>query len=161
MSSSTPEIRPPVDHGEQLQGTDQARDRLLTLARGARSEIMGFRMDMTLSEDRTSWQLDSEMRKRGTPSRWVYVETLHNDPAATAYADRLLDNGVRIRTAPALPVELIIIDRAAALVLESSNGGTSALIHTTEGTVAALRALYVSGGKLWDGFWAQSHRPAA
>jgi hypothetical protein len=27
--------------------------------------------------------------------------------------------------------------------------------------VAALRALYVSGGKLWDGFWAQPHRPAA
>jgi hypothetical protein len=28
-------------------------------------------------------------------------------------------------------------------------------------TVAALRALYVSGSKLWDGFWAQPHRPAA
>lgn len=27
--------------------------------------------------------------------------------------------------------------------------------------VAALRALYVSGAKLWDGFWAQPHRPAA
>jgi hypothetical protein len=29
------------------------------------------------------------------------------------------------------------------------------------GTVATLRALYVSGEKLWDGFWAQPHRPAA
>jgi hypothetical protein len=28
-------------------------------------------------------------------------------------------------------------------------------------TVAALRALYVSGGALWDGFWQQPHRPAA
>jgi hypothetical protein len=28
-------------------------------------------------------------------------------------------------------------------------------------TVGALRALYVSGGKLWDGFWSQPHRPAA
>jgi hypothetical protein len=28
-------------------------------------------------------------------------------------------------------------------------------------TVAALRALYVSGGKVWDGFWEQPHRPAA
>jgi hypothetical protein len=28
-------------------------------------------------------------------------------------------------------------------------------------TVGALRALYVSGPKLWDGFWAQPHRPAA
>jgi hypothetical protein len=28
-------------------------------------------------------------------------------------------------------------------------------------TVAALRALYVSGGSVWDGFWAQPHRAAA
>lgn len=28
-------------------------------------------------------------------------------------------------------------------------------------TVASLRALYVSGGKIWDGFWAQSRRRAA
>jgi hypothetical protein len=28
-------------------------------------------------------------------------------------------------------------------------------------TVAALRALYVSGGKLWDGFWSQPHRLVA
>ena len=28
-------------------------------------------------------------------------------------------------------------------------------------TVAALRALYVSGGHVWDGFWSQEHRPAA
>lgn len=29
------------------------------------------------------------------------------------------------------------------------------------GTVAALRALYVSGGHVWDGFWSQPHRAAA
>ena len=28
-------------------------------------------------------------------------------------------------------------------------------------TVACLRALYVSGGKVWDGFWSQPHRRAA
>jgi hypothetical protein len=28
-------------------------------------------------------------------------------------------------------------------------------------TVAALRALYLSGGKVWDGFWSQAHCPAA
>jgi len=28
-------------------------------------------------------------------------------------------------------------------------------------TVATLRALYVSGGHLWHGFWSQPHRPAA
>jgi hypothetical protein len=28
-------------------------------------------------------------------------------------------------------------------------------------TVASLRALYVSGGKVWDGFWAQPRRRVA
>ena len=28
-------------------------------------------------------------------------------------------------------------------------------------TVGALRALYVSGGKVWDGFWSQAHTMAA
>jgi len=28
-------------------------------------------------------------------------------------------------------------------------------------TVAALRALHVSGRKRWDGFWSQPHRRAA
>jgi hypothetical protein len=28
-------------------------------------------------------------------------------------------------------------------------------------TVGVLRALYVSGPKLWDGFWEQPHRAAA
>jgi len=28
-------------------------------------------------------------------------------------------------------------------------------------TVASLRALYVSGGKVWDGFWSQPRRRAA
>ena len=28
-------------------------------------------------------------------------------------------------------------------------------------TVAALRALYINGANLWDGFWAQPHRAAA
>jgi hypothetical protein len=34
-------------------------------------------------------------------------------------------------------------------------------VEAGAGTVAALRALYVSGGKVWDGFWSQPHRAAA
>ncbi len=39
----------------------------------------------------------------------------------------------------------------------------SGMRRVEEGTAAvgALRALYVTGGQLWDGFWAQPYRPAA
>jgi hypothetical protein len=34
-------------------------------------------------------------------------------------------------------------------------------VDDSAATGAVLRALYVSDAKVWDGFWAQPHRPAA
>jgi Uncharacterised protein family (UPF0236) len=47
------------------------------------------------------------------------------------------------------------------LIGERLKGSGMRWVETGAATVAALRALYISGGKLWDGFWAQPHRAAA
>jgi hypothetical protein len=47
------------------------------------------------------------------------------------------------------------------IIGERLKGSGMRWVEEGAATVAALRALYVSGGKLWDGFWAQPHRPAA
>jgi hypothetical protein len=47
------------------------------------------------------------------------------------------------------------------IIGERLKGSGMRWVEDGAATVAALRALYVSGGKLWDGFWAQPHRPAA
>lgn len=47
------------------------------------------------------------------------------------------------------------------IIGERLKGSGMRWVEDGAGTVAALRALYVSGGKLWDGFWAQPHRAAA
>jgi hypothetical protein len=47
------------------------------------------------------------------------------------------------------------------IIGERLRGSGMRWVEDGAATVAALRALYVSGGKLWDGFWAQPHRPAA
>ena len=47
------------------------------------------------------------------------------------------------------------------IIGERLKGSGMRWVEDGAGTVAALRALYVSGGKVWDGFWAQPHRPAA
>ena len=44
---------------------------------------------------------------------------------------------------------------------ERMKGSGMRWVEDGAATVAALRALYVSGGHLWDGFWSQPHRPAA
>jgi hypothetical protein len=47
------------------------------------------------------------------------------------------------------------------IIGERLKGSGMRWVEDGAATVAALRALYVSGGKVWDGFWAQPHRPAA
>jgi hypothetical protein len=47
------------------------------------------------------------------------------------------------------------------IIGERLKGSGMRWVEEGAATVAALRALYVSGGKLWDGFWSQPHRPAA
>jgi hypothetical protein len=47
------------------------------------------------------------------------------------------------------------------IIGERLKGSGMRWVEAGAATVAALRALYVSGGKLWDGFWSQPHRAAA
>ena len=47
------------------------------------------------------------------------------------------------------------------IIGERLKGSGMRWVEAGAATVATLRALYVSGGKLWDGFWSQPHRPAA
>jgi hypothetical protein len=47
------------------------------------------------------------------------------------------------------------------IIGERLKGSGMRWVEEGAATVAALRALYVSGDKLWDGFWSQPHRPAA
>lgn len=47
------------------------------------------------------------------------------------------------------------------IIGERLKGSGMRWVEDGAATVAALRALYVSGGKMWDGFWSQPHRAAA
>jgi hypothetical protein len=47
------------------------------------------------------------------------------------------------------------------IIGERLKGSGMRWVEDGAATVATLRALYVRDGKLWDGFWAQPHRPAA
>jgi Uncharacterised protein family (UPF0236) len=47
------------------------------------------------------------------------------------------------------------------IIGERLKGSGMRWVEDGAATVAALRALYVSGSKVWDGFWAQPHRLAA
>ncbi|MGH7173788.1 MAG: hypothetical protein ACRELG_26195 [Gemmataceae bacterium] len=46
------------------------------------------------------------------------------------------------------------------IIGERLKGSGMRWVEEGAATVAALRALYVSGGKVWDGFWSQPRRRA-
>ena len=47
------------------------------------------------------------------------------------------------------------------IIGERLKGSGMRWVEDGAATVAALRALYISGGKLWDGFWEQPRKAAA
>ena len=47
------------------------------------------------------------------------------------------------------------------IIGERLKGSGMRWVYDGAATVGALRALYVSGPKLWDGFWSQAHRMAS
>ncbi len=47
------------------------------------------------------------------------------------------------------------------IIGERLKGSGMRWVEDGAATVATLRALYVSGPNVWDGFWSQAHRPAA
>jgi hypothetical protein len=92
----------------------------------------------------TSAEVQEELRKlRG------YFE---NNRHRTDYP-RYRRNGWDIGSGPT--------EAGCKIIGERLKGSGMRWVEDGAATVAALRALYVSGGKVWDGFWAQPHRTAA
>jgi hypothetical protein len=93
---------------------------------------------------RTSAEVREELRKL-----IVYFE---NNRHRTDYPT-YLRNGWDIGSGPT--------EAGCKIIGERLKGSGMRWVEDGAATVAALRALYVSGGKIWDGFWAQPHRAAA
>jgi DNA-binding CsgD family transcriptional regulator len=133
------------DASEQLTGIDTIRDRLTYLARNTCHEWLSLMPGGTQSIPglEASTALDEQMLDRGVDVRAVYLDSVCNDPSTFSYARSLIDLGGQVRTVPALPIRMIIIDREQALVptdpMDSAAGAV--LIHGA-GTLAALLAFF-------------------
>ncbi|GAA1949521.1 LuxR C-terminal-related transcriptional regulator [Catenulispora subtropica] len=130
---------------EELVGVAQVRDRLKTLASQVRSEVLELVPDPAQRPDtlEASKPLDAALLERGVRMCTVYQNSIRNDPASVAYIDWFSGLGGRVRTAPTLPLRLIIVDRTTALIPidpEDSSAGASVLTGT--GAVSAMCALF-------------------
>ncbi|GAA3341814.1 helix-turn-helix domain-containing protein [Amorphoplanes nipponensis] len=131
--------------GRLLEGTETVRERLAELAATARTECLSF----TTGRARTPETMAAEASlselalRRGVRLRNVYQESFRNDPATRAHAHRMACLGGQSRTTPTLPMRMVIVDHATALVpLDPEHSRRGALELRSPGVLAGLVALF-------------------
>lgn len=126
--------------------TDPAEmtSRVNELVRQARSEILSFVPNLVsgnaLEQARGG---DHELLQRGVRARSIYLDANLEDPPTRDYLHWLAGQGAYIRTAPSLPVRMIVFDGSAAVVSRRAlDPGHGALIVQSQGLIAALLSLF-------------------
>ncbi|MFG2968411.1 MULTISPECIES: helix-turn-helix domain-containing protein [unclassified Streptomyces] len=130
---------------ELLLGAAAIRDRLSDLAESVQHEIMTFAPGGAHTEEdlRASREPNTAMLRRGVAMRTIYLDSVRNHQPTLRHVDWLHQHGGNVRTAPALPIRMIIVDRRlAVLPVDPAEATAGAVIQEGPGTVAALCALF-------------------
>lgn len=139
------------DGVERVEGLDAIRDRLRDLAGTCEWEACSFMPGGAQSEAglRASRALDADAIDRGVRLRTVYLDSVRNDQPTFDYAQWLAGLGSEVRTAPTLPLRMLIVDRKVALVpVDTENTGALAVEISNPGVLTGLIALFNS---VWKG----------
>lgn len=133
------------DAATRLEGIDAVRARLEELQRTTESECLSLNPGGAHRPDARSaaTPLNEQALKRGVVIKAVCRESFRNDADTLAYARWLVSHGGRMRTVPTVPIQMIIVDRRAAIVpLDPATPRAGALEVRSAGVVTALRALF-------------------
>ncbi|MEV8092882.1 LuxR C-terminal-related transcriptional regulator [Streptomyces sp. TLI_235] len=130
---------------ELISSLDEVRDRLVQLASDAAAEVLSFapggpQPPQVMEASRV---LDQESLERGVRMRTLYQDSVRNDPATVQYARWLHGLGGAVRTVPTLPLRMILVDNATAIVpIDPEDARKGAVLLRSPGVIAALRALF-------------------
>ncbi|MFF2195027.1 LuxR C-terminal-related transcriptional regulator [Streptomyces sp. NPDC058157] len=143
------DLRPKAPHPgvEHLIGLDDIRDRLGSLTRDAQTEVMTFAPDGAHSAEsiEAARPLNASLLERGIRMRTIYLDSVRNHQPTVDYVTWLAEQGGRVRTTPALPTRMIIVDRATAVVpVSGDDTAASAVVVTGPAMLAALCMLFES-----------------
>lgn len=153
-------LRPLNPSSDHVSGVDAIRERLAEMGRGAESEVMTFAPGgaHSAADLAASREPNGDLLKRRIRMRTIYLDSVRNHQPTVEHVTWLYEMGGEVRTAATLPTRLIIVDRKQALVpAQSSDARSGAVIVQSEGTVAALCALFET---VWTGATAFGCKPA-
>ena len=117
----------------------------------------GMNPNVTQTSDAkaASAPLNQLMLERGISIRCIYQDSFRNTPQLRSYAQWLTSMGGQLRTAPAVPLLMIVYDRAIALVPLNPMDSAQGALEIRNGSLVALAfALFE---QMWNG--ASSYAP--
>jgi DNA-binding CsgD family transcriptional regulator/sugar-specific transcriptional regulator TrmB len=142
------EARTAQSRVEHLAGIDMVRGRLQELAASARFEMLNVVATRpspgALEASKVS---DGELLERGVSVRSLCLSSTANDKETMLYGRWLREHGGEIRTTAALPLRMVVVDRAIAMLPSNpEDSAQGADVHIGGSVVVALVALFES---LW------------
>ncbi|MFD5725354.1 helix-turn-helix domain-containing protein [Streptomyces sp. NBC_00523] len=132
---------------ERLIGPDAIRDRLALLAESAKEEIATFAPGgaHTAADLEASRGPNAALLNRGVRMRTIYLDSIRHHRPTLAYVTWLNSLGGQVRTAPVLPIRMVVVDRRQAMLpIDTDNALAGAVVLKGAGTIAALCALFES-----------------
>lgn len=134
---------------EHLIDLDEIQSRMEWLVQTATTETCSIVPNVMSAEAlAASKQLDAELAERGVLQKVLCHELTRTNPTALAYNRWMVQIGALIRTAPALPQRLFVVDRTIAVMpADPAQPRSGALLITAPGIVAALTELF---DRVWD-----------
>ncbi|MCU7827356.1 LuxR C-terminal-related transcriptional regulator [Kitasatospora sp. DSM 101779] len=135
------------EESERLIGPEAIREGLARLADAAKQEIATFAPGGAHSAEdlEASRAPNAALLERGVRMRTIYLDSVRNHRPTLDHVTWLNARGGQVRTTPVLPIRMIIVDRArAVLPIDTTDALAGAVILHGAGTVAALCALFES-----------------
>ncbi|MFI9118404.1 LuxR C-terminal-related transcriptional regulator [Streptomyces bikiniensis] len=134
-----------TDEVRRYTGLDAINSQIERLAQSAESSVEVFAPGGAQTEAalEAARPLDRAAVERGVRVRYVYLDSVRNDPTTLNYARWLHDIGGEVRVLPQLPPRMIIFDRRAAIVpIDPEAAARGVLILRGAGVVTALVSLF-------------------
>jgi sugar-specific transcriptional regulator TrmB/DNA-binding CsgD family transcriptional regulator len=135
---------------ELLADLDEIQSRLESVVQAAKTETCSIVPTLMPAEAlEASKPLDAELAARGVVQRILCHEHTRTNQAALAHSRWMISIGAQMRTAPALPQRLFVVDRMTAVIpADPENPRNGAILITAPGIVTTLVDLF---DRVWEG----------
>lgn len=133
------------EHITTWTGTEAVRARIEELSAATELEVVSLNPNAAQTPDakRASRPVNEDLLARGVALRFVYQDSHRLDPALLAYSTWLTNAGGELRTAPTVPMLMIIYDRRVALLpIDPADNSLGAQEVRSPGLVAATYGLF-------------------